>query len=42
MRYDAAKRATTIFGDGAPHATSAPNETRRKAWEAVSAERIGP
>ena len=42
MRYDSAKRATTIFGDGMPHVTSAPNETRRKAWEAVPAERIGP
>jgi para-nitrobenzyl esterase len=42
MRYDAKKRATTIFGDGLPHVTSAPNETRRKAWEAVPADRIGP
>ena len=42
MRYDATKRATTIFGDGAPHVTSAPNEARRTAWEAVPAERIGP
>ncbi len=41
MRYDAKKRATTIFGDGAPHVTSAPNETRRKAWESVPAEKIG-
>ncbi len=42
MRYDSAKRATTIFGDGPPHVTSAPNEARRKAWEAVPAAKIGP
>lgn len=42
MRYDTAKRATTIFGDRLPHVTSAPNEGRRKAWEAVPAEKIGP
>jgi para-nitrobenzyl esterase len=42
MRYDAKKRATTIFGDGLPHVTSAPNEARRKAWENVAAEKIGP
>ncbi len=42
MRYDAKKRATTIFGDGLPHVTSAPNEARRKAWESVAGEKIGP
>ena len=42
MRYDSKKRATTIFGDGPAHVTSAPNEARRKAWEAVPAARIGP
>jgi len=42
MRYDKTRRATTIFGDGMPHVTSAPNETRRKAWESVPAEKIGP
>ncbi|MEI9996207.1 MAG: carboxylesterase/lipase family protein [Rhizomicrobium sp.] len=42
MRYDAARRATTIFGDGMPHVTARPNEVRRKAWEAVPADRIGP
>jgi para-nitrobenzyl esterase len=41
MRYDTAKRATTIFGDGPTRVTRAPNEERRKAWEAVPAERIG-
>ncbi|HEY0105247.1 MAG TPA: carboxylesterase/lipase family protein [Rhizomicrobium sp.] len=42
MRYDAARRATTIFGDGMPHVTARPNEARRKAWQAVPADRIGP
>jgi para-nitrobenzyl esterase len=42
MRYDGGKRATMIFGDGNPHMTSAPNETRRKAWDGVPADRIGP
>ncbi|MEI9990340.1 MAG: carboxylesterase/lipase family protein [Rhizomicrobium sp.] len=42
MRYDKTRRATTIFGDGPPHVTSAPNEARRKAWETVAADRIGP
>jgi para-nitrobenzyl esterase len=42
MRYDTDKRATTIFGNGLPHVTRAPNEGRRKAWDAVAAERIGP
>jgi para-nitrobenzyl esterase len=41
-RYDAAKRATMIFGDGQPHTTSAPNEERRRAWENVPAVKIGP
>jgi para-nitrobenzyl esterase len=42
MRYDDKKRATTIFGDGMPHVTSAPNEGRRKAWARVPAGKIGP
>ncbi len=42
MRYEPAKRATTIFGDGVPHVTARPNEARRKAWESVPAEKIGP
>jgi para-nitrobenzyl esterase len=41
-RYDAAKRATMIFGDGQPHTASAPNEERRRAWENVPAAKIGP
>jgi hypothetical protein len=42
MRYDDKKRATTIFGDGMPHVTAAPNEGRRKAWASVPAGKIGP
>ncbi|HEX4302558.1 MAG TPA: carboxylesterase/lipase family protein [Rhizomicrobium sp.] len=42
MRYDARKRATMMFGDGMPHVSAAPNEARRKAWEAVAADKIGP
>ena len=41
LRYDPKKRGTMIFGDGAPHMTAAPNEARRKAWEAVGAIKIG-
>ncbi len=41
LRYDESKRATMIFGDGAPHMTAAPNEERRKAWDQVPASRIG-
>jgi para-nitrobenzyl esterase len=41
LRYDGGKRATMVFGDGPPRMTSAPNETRRKAWESVPANRIG-
>jgi para-nitrobenzyl esterase len=41
-RYDTTKRATMIFGDGPPHVTAAPNEERRKAWESVRANKIGP
>jgi para-nitrobenzyl esterase len=40
-RYDAAKRATTIFGDGAPHVVHDPNAARRLAWEALGDERVG-
>ncbi len=36
LRYDAKKRGTMIFGDGAPHMTSAHNEDRRKAWEGIA------
>ncbi|MBV9540199.1 MAG: carboxylesterase/lipase family protein [Alphaproteobacteria bacterium] len=41
LRYDSRKRATMIFGDGAPKMTSAPNEARRKAWSSVAAAKIG-
>lgn len=41
LRYDGGKRATMIFGDGAPHMEDAPNEARRKAWEAIPASLIG-
>ena len=41
LRYDSAKRATMVFGDGLPHMTSAPNEERRMAWQNVPASRIG-
>ncbi len=40
--YDAVKRMTMIFGDGAPHMTAAPNEERRRAWSAIAADKIGP
>ncbi len=42
MRYDSKKRATMMFGDGMPHVSAAPNEARRKAWDAVAADKIGP
>ena len=41
LRYDAKRRGTMIFGDGDPHMTAAPNEARRRAWEAVAAAKIG-
>ncbi len=40
--YDAAERATMILGDGDPHVTNAPNDARRKAWDVVPEEKIGP
>jgi len=40
--YESGKRRTMIFGDGPPHAVSAPHEERRKAWDAVAEARIGP
>jgi para-nitrobenzyl esterase len=42
LRYDGGKRATMMFGGGLPHMTGAPEEARRKAWENISADRIGP
>lgn len=41
-RYQTETRETLILGGGAPHLVSAPNETRRKAWDAVSEKRLGP
>ena len=41
-RYDAAKRATMIFGDGDPHVTNAPDDTRRAVWDMIPESRIGP
>ncbi|HEY4942106.1 MAG TPA: carboxylesterase/lipase family protein [Rhizomicrobium sp.] len=41
LRYEPKKRATMIFGDGAPKMTSAPSEVRRKAWQSVAAAKIG-
>ncbi|HEY1710897.1 MAG TPA: carboxylesterase/lipase family protein [Rhizomicrobium sp.] len=40
-RYDANRRATMIFGDGAPHVENDPNAARRKAWDAIGDKRIG-
>ncbi|MGH6872501.1 MAG: carboxylesterase/lipase family protein [Rhizomicrobium sp.] len=41
-RYDAAARQTMLFGDGEPHLSDAPNEARRKAWDAMPEKRLGP
>jgi para-nitrobenzyl esterase len=41
-RYDSAPRETMIFGDGPPHMMSAPNDTRRKAWDLVPERKLGP
>ena len=41
-RYDAAMRATMIFGDGDLHVTNAPDDTRRAAWDMIPESRIGP
>ena len=41
-RYDAAKRATMMFGDGDPHVTNAPDDTRRAVWDMIPESRIGP
>jgi para-nitrobenzyl esterase len=39
--YDTTRRATMVFGDGAPHVENDPNAARRRAWEAVEEHRIG-
>ena len=41
-RYDAATRATMMLGDGNPHVVNAPNDDRRKAWDAIPEDKIGP
>jgi para-nitrobenzyl esterase len=41
-RYDAATRATMIFGDGEPHVANAPDDLRRAAWDNIPEESIGP
>lgn len=41
-RYDTAERATMIFGDGDPHVANAPEEARRRAWDVIPEDRIGP
>jgi para-nitrobenzyl esterase len=41
-RYDAATRATMMFGDGNPHITNAPDDARRAAWDKIPEEKIGP
>jgi para-nitrobenzyl esterase len=41
-RYDGARRATVMLGDGDPHVTNAPDDHRRAAWDAVPEDRIGP
>jgi para-nitrobenzyl esterase len=41
-RYDAATRATMMLGAGDPHVANAPEDFRRKAWDAVREEKIGP
>jgi len=40
-RYDATRRATMIFGSGAPHVVEDPAKGRRLAWAAVSEKRLG-
>ncbi|MEI9931130.1 MAG: hypothetical protein WDM89_11455 [Rhizomicrobium sp.] len=40
--YDAANRATMIFGDGDPHIVNAPDEARRAAWDTIPESKIGP
>ena len=41
-RYDAGARTTMIFGEGEPHVVKAPNEARRKAWDCIPENLIGP
>jgi para-nitrobenzyl esterase len=41
-RYDAAARATMMFGEGDPQLTNAPDDSRRAAWDTIPEDRIGP
>ena len=41
-RYDAATRATMMLGAGDPHVANAPSDDRRKAWDAIPEDLIGP
>jgi para-nitrobenzyl esterase len=40
-RYDEARRATLMFGDGAPFVADDPNRTRRLAWDKITDRVIG-
>lgn len=39
--YDQGRRETMIFGDGAPHLVSAPNEAQRKPWDRIPEKKLG-
>jgi para-nitrobenzyl esterase len=41
-RYDVRSRETMIFGDGAAHVAAAPEETRRRVWDAFPDRKLGP
>ncbi|HXL99851.1 MAG TPA: carboxylesterase/lipase family protein [Rhizomicrobium sp.] len=41
-RYDTHSRETMIFGDGPPRAAAAPDEARRKVWDAFPDRKLGP
>jgi para-nitrobenzyl esterase len=41
-RYDPQNRQTMMFGDGAPHIVSAPDEERRVVWDALPERKLGP
>ena len=40
--YDSTSRQTVIFGDGAPHLASLPDEARLRAWDNVPERKLGP
>lgn len=41
-RYDAKTRQTMMLGDGDPHVVADPAAPRRRAWDAIPEDRIGP